>query len=52
MPLRTGCESSAFFANLIEAANKVCGNTSRKSPALVILKKKTAEQEAYNSAVS
>jgi integrase len=32
--------SEAELAHLIEAANKVCGTQSRKSPALVIIKKK------------
>ncbi len=34
--------SQAELANLIEAANRVCGEKSRKSPALVILKRKAA----------
>lgn len=34
--------SQAELRNLIEASNKVCGGESRKSPALVILKRKTA----------
>lgn len=34
--------SAAELTNLIEAANKVCGDNSRKSPALVLLKQKTA----------
>ncbi|KPK11072.1 MAG: hypothetical protein AMJ68_06955 [Acidithiobacillales bacterium SG8_45] len=33
--------SAAELKNLIEAANRVCGQKSRKSPALVLLKKKT-----------
>lgn len=33
-------DSQAELENLIAAANKVCGEESRKSPALVILKKK------------
>ena len=32
--------SAAELENLIEAANKVCGENSRKSPALVLLKQK------------
>lgn len=32
--------SAAELQNLIEAANKVCGTDSRKSPALVLLKKR------------
>jgi len=32
--------SAAELENLIEAANKVCGKNSRKSPALVLLKQK------------
>ncbi len=34
--------SQAELENLIAAANKVCGDESRKSPALVIIKRKTA----------
>ena len=34
--------SAAELENLIEAANRVCGENSRKSPALVLLKQKTA----------
>lgn len=34
--------SAPELRNLIEASNKVCGDESRRSPALVILKKKTA----------
>ena len=34
--------SAAELGNLIEAANKVAGQRSRKSPALVVLKKKAA----------
>ena len=34
--------SAAELENLIEAANKVCGTESRKSPALVLLKRKAA----------
>lgn len=32
--------SGAELENLIEAANQVCGETSRKSPALVLLRQK------------
>jgi len=32
--------SAAELENLIEAANRVCGENSRKSPALVLLKQK------------
>ena len=32
--------SAAELENLIEAANKVCGTESRKSPALVLLRRK------------
>lgn len=32
--------SQAGLANLLEAANRICGQDSRKSPALVILEKK------------
>ncbi len=35
--------SQAELGNLIAAANRVCGDESRKSPALVILKRKTAQ---------
>lgn len=35
--------SSAELSNLIEAANAVCGTDSRKSPTLVILKRKPGE---------
>jgi integrase len=34
--------SAAELQNLIEAANQVCGENSRKSPALVLLKQKAA----------
>jgi len=34
--------SAAELENLLEAANKVCGDNSRKSPTLVLLKQKTA----------
>jgi len=34
--------SAAELTNLIEAANRVCGEKSRKSPALVLLKTKAA----------
>lgn len=34
--------SAAELQNLIDAANKVCGDGSRKSPALVVLKKRYA----------
>ena len=35
--------SQAELGNLIDAANKVCGDESRKSPALVIIKRTTAQ---------
>jgi len=35
--------SQAELGNLIAAADWVCGNESRKSPALVIIKRKTAQ---------
>ena len=35
--------SQAELENLIEAANKVCGDDSRKTPALVILKEKSRQ---------
>ncbi|HTY24595.1 MAG TPA: tyrosine-type recombinase/integrase, partial [Desulfomonilaceae bacterium] len=44
--------SQAELQNLIEAANKVCSEGSRKSPALVILKRKTAASSQLKSAVS
>ncbi len=45
--------TQAELENLIDAANKVCGGEgSRRTPSLVILKNKTAEQESSNSAVS
>ena len=34
--------SAAELENLIDAANRVCGENSRKSPALVLLKQKAA----------
>jgi len=34
--------SAAELGNLIEASNRVCGENSRKSPALVVLKRKAA----------
>jgi hypothetical protein len=34
--------SQAELGNLIAAANRVCGDESRKSPVLVIIKRKTA----------
>jgi hypothetical protein len=34
--------SAAELKNLIAATNLVCGENSRKSPALVLLKQKTA----------
>ena len=34
--------SAAELENLIEAANRVCGENSRKSPALVLLKQNAA----------
>jgi hypothetical protein len=37
---------------LIDAANKVCGENSRKTPALVILKKKAANTLTAKTAVS
>ena len=36
--------SAAELGNLIEAANRVCGENSRKSPALVVLKRKAANE--------
>ncbi len=34
--------SGAELQNLVDAADKVCGDGSRKSPALVLLKKRYA----------
>jgi integrase len=34
--------SAAELGNLIAASNRVCGENSRKSPALVVLKRKAA----------
>jgi len=42
--------SRAELANLIEAANKVCGGISRKSPALVTLRKKIPLRVVSNRA--
>jgi integrase len=45
--------SAPELRNLIDAANRVCGGEgSRKTPSMVILKNKTAEQGDCNSAVS
>ena len=38
--------SSAELENLIEAAEKVCGENSRKSPALVLLKQNVISRPA------
>ena len=38
--------SAAELQNLIDAAEKVCGPNSRKSPALVLLKQKAAQASA------
>ncbi len=37
--------SAAELGNLIEAANRVCGENSRKSPALVVLRRQAASGE-------
>ncbi|MGB5300208.1 MAG: tyrosine-type recombinase/integrase, partial [Thiogranum sp.] len=41
--------SAAELENLIEAANRVCGENSRKSPALVLLKQKAVEREVVTA---
>jgi len=41
--------SAAELENLIEAANRVCGENSRKSPALVLLKQKAATAETVTA---
>lgn len=41
--------SAAELHNLIEAANRVCGENSRKSPALVLLKQKAATTVAVTA---
>ena len=38
--------SAVELKNLIDAANRVCGNDSRKSPALVLLKQNAARRTA------
>jgi len=38
--------TAAELENLIAAANRVCGENYRKSPALVLLKKKAATGDA------
>ncbi len=43
--------SQAEIENLIAAANKICGDESRKSPALVILKKQRHLQLVAKAAV-
>jgi integrase len=35
--------SAAELRNLIDAANRICGQDSRKSPALVLLKQKSGQ---------
>jgi integrase len=42
--------SQAELENLIEAANKVCSPESRKTPALLVLKKKNLALLSYNQA--
>jgi len=42
--------SQVELENLVIAANKVCGNDSRKTPALVILKKKNLALASFNQA--
>ncbi len=41
--------SAAELENLIEAANKVCGENSRKSPALVLLKQKAVAADVVTA---
>ena len=41
--------SAAEMENLIEAANKVCGENSRKSPALVLLKQKAVAADVVTA---
>ena len=41
--------SATELENLIEAANRVCGENSRKSPALVLLKQKAATAETVSA---
>lgn len=41
--------SAAELQNLIDAANRVCGENSRKSPALVLLKQKAARASAVTA---
>jgi hypothetical protein len=41
--------SAAELENLIEAANRVCGESSRKSPALVLLKQKAGMEEVVTA---
>ncbi len=39
--------SAAELGNLIEAANRVCGENSRKSPALVVLRRKAVSGKTF-----
>jgi integrase len=41
--------SAVELANLVEAANRVCGEDSRKSPALVLLKQKAVRRSAITA---
>jgi integrase len=41
--------SAAELQNLIDAANRVCGEDSRKSPALVLLKQKAVRHGAVTA---
>ena len=41
--------SAAELENLIEAANLVCGENCRKSPALVLLKQKAATGDSVTA---
>ena len=43
---RTTHYSAAELSNLIDAANQVCGAKSRKSPALVVLKRNHLQRDA------
>ncbi len=44
--------SEAELSSLLEAAERVCGDGSRESPALVVLKQKAAEANSSNRLMS
>ena len=44
--------SAAELRNLIYAANKVCGEKSRKSPALVLLRTKDGNDGSHNRLIA